>query len=134
MLCCRLETTASATLLIEPEINFVPGIANPPDLSLLTNLVGNNTGYNINSLRLSIIGRERSMTRIATSHQRYKRPPRKRKAVASRGAGDRASGENPRNGLGCISAMEARPAVVRSALAFLACIANEPVASPDVLP
>jgi len=86
-------TTASATLLIEPMINFVPGsgpttdsfplydpgfvnaangehpflanqpseidtvsIGNPPDPSLLTVSVWNNTAYNITSLRLSIIG------------------------------------------------------------------------------
>jgi hypothetical protein len=86
-------TTASATLFIEPEIDFVPGsgpsadtfplydpgfvnvanrehpflanapgeidtvsIGNPPDPSLLTTFVWNNTAYNITSLRLSIIG------------------------------------------------------------------------------
>jgi len=85
--------TASATLFIEPEINFVPGsgpsadtfplydpgfvnvangehpflanapgeidtvsIGNPPDPSLLTTFVWNNTAYNVTGLRLSIIG------------------------------------------------------------------------------
>ena len=86
-------TTASATLFIEPVINFEPGfgpsadsfplydpgfinaangeqpflanapgeidtvsIGNPPDPTLLTVSVWNNTAYNITSLRLSIIG------------------------------------------------------------------------------
>jgi len=37
-------------------------------------------------------------------------------------------------GRGRISTTEARHAAVRSALAFLAGIANEPIASPDVFP